>query len=93
MKANISGSGLKCDNPNCDYVDPNIPFEEYGNYVNYPCPKCGQPLLTPQAYEMCLKLKSMGDFLTELTGDANENDTELRVSLDMDKDGNIGIKK
>jgi ssDNA-binding Zn-finger/Zn-ribbon topoisomerase 1 len=37
--------GLKCDNPECDFVDMNIPFEEYESYVNKPCPKCGHPLI------------------------------------------------
>lgn len=93
MKMDFNISGLKCDNPNCDYVDPNIPFEEYEKYVNCPCPKCGQSLLTPQAYKMCLAMKNMGNLITTLTGGAKENDAELRVPLDMNKDGNIEIKR
>ena len=93
MKMDFNISGLKCDNPSCDYVNPDIPFEQYEQYVNCPCPKCGQSLLTPQAYKMCLAMKSMGNFITKLTGGAKENDVELRVPLDMDKDGHIGMKR
>ena len=94
MKMDFNIQGLKCDNPNCDYCNPEIPFEQYEQFVNYPCPKCGESLLTPQAYKMCVALKSMGKFITKLTGGAKENDVELdAVHLDMDKDGHIGIKR
>ncbi len=94
MKMDFNIQGLKCDNPNCDYCNPEIPFEQYEQFVNYPCPKCGESLLTPQAYKMCVALKSMGKFITKLTGGAKENDVELgAVHLDMDKDGHIGMKR
>ncbi len=92
MKMDFKIQGLKCDNPDCDFCDLSIPFEQYEQYVNYPCPKCGQPLLTPQAYKMCLALKSMGNFITKLTGGAKEVDTIISGSLDMDKDGHIKLK-
>ena len=34
MKMDFYISGLKCDNPSCDYVNPDIPFEQYEQYVN-----------------------------------------------------------
>lgn len=93
MKVDFNISGLKCDNPNCDYINYDIPFEQYEQFVDYPCPKCGQSLLTPQAYKMCLAMKSMGNFITKLTGGAKENDAELKIPLEMDKDGYIGMKR
>lgn len=93
MKVDFNIQGLKCDNPNCDFCNHDIPFEKYEEFVNYPCPKCGQPLLTPQAYKMCLAMKKMGNFITTLTGGSRENDPELRVPLEMDKDGHVGFKK
>ena len=47
MKMDFNISGLKCDNPSCDYSNPDIPFEQYEQFINCPCPKCGQSLLTP----------------------------------------------
>ena len=41
MKIIKTIKGLKCDNPNCDYVYPDIPREKYESYIGYPCPKCG----------------------------------------------------
>jgi len=42
-------SGLKCDV--CDYKDDSINVENYFDYINFPCPKCGQPLLTKADYD------------------------------------------
>lgn len=39
-------AGLKCDNPNCDYIDMSIRLEDYEKYLNAKCPKCGSILLT-----------------------------------------------
>lgn len=93
MKVDFNIQGLKCDNPNCDYCNMEIPFEQYEQFVNYPCPKCGESLLTPQAYKMCVAMKSMGNFISKITGGAKEDDQEIRIPMEMDKDGHIGIKR
>ena len=54
----INITGLKCDNPNCDYRRDDIPFEAYEGYINAPCPKCGESLLTQADYDECLRMKS-----------------------------------
>lgn len=46
----ITGGGLKCDNPSCDFVDMSIEIGDYDNWVNKPCPKCGESLLTEEDY-------------------------------------------
>jgi len=52
LKGNvIEIKGLKCDNPLCNYEDPDIPFEEY--IVGQPCPNCGSNLLTQEDYDTC----------------------------------------
>lgn len=53
----IEISGLKCDNPACDYRRDDIPFEDYEKYINAPCPKCEQPLLTQEDYDECIRMK------------------------------------
>ena len=42
----IEISGIKCDNINCDFKDDTVRFEDYDQYLNKPCPKCGSNLLT-----------------------------------------------
>jgi hypothetical protein len=50
----VKYSGLKCDC--CDYRDDEVRFEDYEKYINYPCPKCREPLLTKEDYQTCLRL-------------------------------------
>lgn len=42
----IEIGGIKCDAPNCHYHDDSIKLENYRDWVNKPCPKCGANLLT-----------------------------------------------
>jgi len=42
-----------CDNPNCGYKIPNEsgdPNTETKQYINIPCPECGENLLTEKDY-------------------------------------------
>ena len=44
---------IECDNPQCDYKIPNItgdPHAETKQYINNPCPKCGNNLLIESDY-------------------------------------------
>jgi len=44
---------IECDNQNCDYVIENqskYPNESIKQYVNKPCPECGENLLTVKDY-------------------------------------------
>jgi hypothetical protein len=47
----LNSGGLKCDNPTCDWQDMTIPVEDYEKWVNQPCPKCGENVLTEQDYD------------------------------------------
>ena len=50
---------VECDNPECDYKVKNptgSPFEDISSFVNMPCPKCGENLLTKEDYLQSLKL-------------------------------------
>lgn len=71
--------GLKCDNVNCDWADPSIKMEEYKNYLNSPCPKCGDNILTEEDYENVKKLFGMVDFVNNLS---EEEMKELRVDME-----------
>ena len=39
-------SGIQCDNQTCDYHDDDVKHSDYGSWLNKPCPKCGDNLLT-----------------------------------------------
>lgn len=42
--------GLKCDNPDCDWVDMSIKREDYPKFVGMKCPKCGSIVLTEKDF-------------------------------------------
>jgi hypothetical protein len=54
----VDFKGLKCDNKSCDFIDKTINFEDFPNFINKPCPKCGKPLLTISDYDTCLRLNN-----------------------------------
>ena len=43
--------GLICDNTKCDWKDETIGIVEYKDWLNKPCPKCGDNLLTEEDYK------------------------------------------
>ena len=51
-------SGIKCDNHKCDFKYESVLFENYPDWLNKPCPKCGQNLLTQADYDSCKILLS-----------------------------------
>ena len=61
-------NNVVCDNPNCDYVVENIsdnPNEDCKIYLNVPCPKCGQNLLTEQDYIQWIALHKYVRFVNK----------------------------
>ena len=69
VKANISG--IKCDNKECSYRDDSVKFEDYGNWLNKPCPECGSNLLTESDYVAVLRMvkivNKLNKFVTRIT--------------------------
>lgn len=56
--------GLKCDY--CDWVNDNIKVDDYKDYINYLCPKCGCNVLTTKDYKsfrVMLKLIKVLNFI------------------------------
>ena len=49
---------IVCDNPDCDFTFPYVSGSEKTllAFINMPCPKCGQTLLTPEDYLMSERL-------------------------------------
>ena len=69
MEKNIEfkGGGLVCDNPNCDYKNENVLFEDYSEWLDKPCPKCGENLLTQEDYENARLLHLSIDIVNSLS--------------------------
>jgi hypothetical protein len=69
MKQNIEliESGLKCDNPKCDWEDKTISFKDYEKYIDSPCPKCGENILTQEDYNMAVLFHASVDLVNSLS--------------------------
>lgn len=106
MKIIKTIKGLKCDNPNCYYVDPDILREQYESYIGYPCPKCGWSLLTQESYDKLLKLEDKMNFLAKMLGTqvqdasdgelANESDSTahgVQIGFGLNDKGNYKVNK
>lgn len=61
--AKVEISGLQCDKPDCNYVDPTIKVEDYKDYINFPCPVCGSSLLTQFDYDQVQLVLRMAETL------------------------------
>ncbi len=57
MEQNLKISGIKCDN--CSYKDDSVKFEDYLEWLNKPCPDCGENLLTQKDYDYCINMDNL----------------------------------
>jgi hypothetical protein len=77
----MSETGLKCDNPNCDWKDETITFENYHEWLNKACPKCGENVLTEQDYNNAQVVRFAADLLNNLSP---EELVELSKKVNVD---------
>lgn len=70
--------GIQCDATACDYRDDNVKREEYPDYLNKPCPKCGESLLTPEDYRMMQVIENAAKMVEQMSPEMLE-----KVSQEM----------
>lgn len=82
-------SGLKCDNPNCNYDDPNVPLSDYESSINKPCPDCGESLLSQDDYDQTMQMVQAIELMNSLSPEeiekisANLTQDDIDAGLDM----------
>ena len=79
--------GLKCDNPSCDWRNDDIKVEDYENYIDYPCPKCGSNVLTMKDYKSfkaILKLVKVFNFILPKRKANSDNLANMRCEFKGD---------
>ena len=54
----VKYTGIKCDNEECGWEDKTVTDDQYQNYIDKPCPCCGENLLTREAYENVMRMKA-----------------------------------
>ena len=104
--ADLNIGGIQCDNSQCDFVDMSVRFEDYPNWVNKPCEKCGENLLTEEAYDSCLQMLQIVNMVNSLSHEDLElfagekidfdkltGDKKIVQSLSVDKDGKVNLRE
>ena len=59
--------GLQCDNPKCDWTDATIGMKTMKDWINRPCPKCGENVLTEHDYNLAKSLDDIIAFVNTLS--------------------------
>ena len=99
---NFNMNGLVCDNPKCDWEDTSIELEDFEKYIDYPYPKCGESILTPEDHQLAVDFVEMvksvenlskeeQDALVKFIGGEEELKRQFGIPLDK-KDFTIGVK-
>lgn len=63
----VKAWGLKCDNPKCDWIDNTVTVEAYPQWINKPCPKCGENVLTEEDYRNSEMLLAVAHIMNSMT--------------------------
>jgi len=84
-------SGIKCDNPKCDYRDDSVNRDNYPEYVDKPCPECGSNLLTKEDYEAVISLESIEGLDIDIPGHILDDDEEITFDVEMNGTGKTNL--
>ena len=88
--------GLKCDNPDCDWKDESVEYEEYEKWVGRPCPCCGQNVLTKGDFEIVKHMALLSkDPVLNAANDAALalGKKEVGVKINLDGTGHISCEE
>jgi hypothetical protein len=81
-------STIICDNTECDYKDDNVKVKDYKKWLNRPCPKCSQNLLTQYDYNNLLLITGCIKMLNALS----DKEYEARFGPIIKNDKHVSIK-
>lgn len=81
--------GIKCDNPDCDYNDMSVKVEDYKDWLNKPCPKCGENLLTKKDYKNTKRLIAFTKIMNKILPKCKPEDKKANMRIDMNGTGEM----
>lgn len=83
--------GIKCDNPKCDFNDMSVKVEDYLKWLNKPCPRCGENLLTQEDFDNTMMLLSFVSSMNEILPKREENAPIVTASIEMNGTGEMNF--
>ena len=87
LELNIKG--IKCDV--CDYKAEDVKVEDYSEWLNKPCPKCGANLLTQEDFDTTMMLLSMVNHLNEILPPPKQDEEVVTANIEMNGTGSINF--
>lgn len=85
MELNIYG--LKCDNQLCNYNDESIKLEDYPMYIDCPCPKCGESLLTQADFDTTMKIVKLTEWASSMSFDTPPVESDMIYKMNVKLNG------
>ena len=71
----------------------SVRFEDYPAYLNKPCPKCGQNLLTEHDYNVAKMVMGIAKLIRRFEVPDDGRCTELEIGLNGTDDVKVGIRE
>ena len=84
--------GIKCDNPECDYIDQSVELKDYPNWLNKPCPKCGSNLLTQADYDNVKAIIELTGIINQSLGPVEDDEPVGIATVRMNGTGKVEIE-
>lgn len=84
--------GIKCDNPECDYMNQSVELEDYPNWLNRPCPKCGSNLLTQADYDNVKAIIELTGIINQSLGPVEDDERVGIATVRMNGTGKVEIE-
>lgn len=82
--------GIKCDA--CDYKDESVKVEDYPDWVNKPCPDCGENLLTEGDFAFVEKMINAASILNSMFSPREDDAEVVKTSIELDGTGSVAIE-
>lgn len=82
--------GIKCDA--CDYNDMSVKVEDYPAWVNAPCPKCGENLLTEADFRTVQTMLQLVQSFNQTLPKRSEDEKTVKMSAEMNGTGKVDFK-
>lgn len=71
---------IVCDNEICDFIEYTDSIDP-NKWINKPCPKCNQNLMTQRDYDMQIKFEESMKLIENLSTDQLKNLEELGIQM------------
>lgn len=88
-QVDVKIKGIKCDNKCCDYKNTSVCVEDYKEWVNKPCPKCGSVLLTESDYKFAKFIIKLVGFINKILPKRKDSAPDTRAVMFKDSNGKL----